>query len=146
MTVKQCVAVNFAELHASPVVSIAWDCSSDISLHELGVLEVRYLNAQQNRAQQRIVDICKVRETTAVGEVNVIRAAVATAALEGKVISMTADGAAVNWGVHNGILQRLGLREDGVYCVPHQLQLTVPHAKKHVATVAAMTELLEGIG
>ncbi len=141
-----CREKAFASLRASPVVAIAWDCSGDITQHEKGVLEVRHMNSEQTRAVNTFTDICQVPLTDAANESIVILRALSALDMGGRVISMTADGAAVNWGVNNGILTRLGLRQDAVYCVPHRLQLAAAHITKFHKQVAEMADVLEGVG
>ena len=87
-------------------------------------------------------------DASASGELEVVRAALKQLSCTGRVISVTTDGAATNWGKHSGLLQRLGLFSDSVMCTPHKMNLAVAHVQRKYGkvqqkAVLAAVEMLE---
>ncbi len=142
---SQCKLKAFPPLILSSVVSLSFDCSSDKSNIEKMVIEVRHLNIDRTRAVTTFASIARVSDTTASGECRVILQELKKLSLQGSVIAAAADGAAVNWGERNGVLAKLKLRDDSVWCMAHQIALTVPRLKKIHSHFADMLALLSGI-
>lgn len=139
---------DIAELvNSSNFLTVMTDSSTTHKTTEYEAVLIKYVPKDENIGKIAFIGLCKIQTADSAGLAKVIAQCLKDAGIldwEEKLVSMSVDGASVNIGKHNGLVNLMN-SPFHVHCYNHLLDLCLKDAIKQDANASKIIALIKSI-